>query len=72
MRALIILAALAVVLVSPATAGGCDYYCRKNGDTAATTEDTAVTVGVMEHFLDTDSALQEIRRVLKPGVPSHL
>ena len=33
-----ILAAFAVALsASPVAAGGCDYYCRKNGGTAAST-----------------------------------
>ena len=35
MRTVLILFALAVVLASPATAGSCDYYCRKNGGAAA-------------------------------------
>ena len=39
---ILILAALAVILAGPATAGGCDYYCRKNGGTAATSTPRAL------------------------------
>ncbi len=54
-------AALAVILAGPATAGGCDYYCRKNGGTATTAPapSTAWTV--------TNTSRQRLGDVYNPG-----
>ncbi len=58
----LILAALAVILASPATAGGCDYYCRKNGDSAATSTPAPSTSWAI-----TNTSRQRLGDVYNPG-----
>ncbi len=55
-------AALAVILAGPATAGGCDYYCRKNGGTAATSTPAPSTSWAI-----TNTSRQRLGDVYNPG-----
>ena len=55
-------AALAVILAGPATAGGCDYYCRKNGGTAATSTPAPSTARAI-----TNTSRQIIGDLYSPG-----
>ena len=61
-RTLAILATLAVVLASPAKAGGCDYYCRKNGGTA-----TVSTPAPGERRAITNTSRQRLGDIYNPG-----
>ncbi len=61
MKSVLILAALFAALPSPAMAGGCDYYCRKNGGTAASTPAPATSWAI------TIQHRQKIGDVYSPG-----